>query len=55
VMCESSLCAKNVSGWEGFVRYDLDTCLKVLKERNPLLILEFTVEARYQCREIRDK
>ena len=54
-MCESSLCAKHMSSWEGFVRYDLATCLKVFSEINTLLISKFTVEAGCQCKEIGDR
>jgi hypothetical protein len=44
VMCESSLCAKHRSVWEGFASYDIATSSKVLKEKKPLLISEFIVE-----------
>jgi hypothetical protein len=44
VMCKSYLCAKNMSAWEGFSRYELATRIKVLRERKPLLISEFIVE-----------
>jgi hypothetical protein len=54
VRCESSLCDKHKSVWEEFSSYDLATLYKVLRARNPLLISEFTVEARYNAK-IRDR